>query len=49
MRPWMKVLPRPMRHVLICRLRNRYETWCMGHRGVFHRDDVVRYGVTSGR
>lgn len=49
MRPWMKILPRPVRHVLICRLRNRYESFCIGHRGVFDRNEVLRFGATAGR
>lgn len=47
MRPGMRILPRPVRHVLICKVHNRYESFCMGHRGVFHRDHIVRYGSSS--
>lgn len=47
MKKWMRVLPRPVRHVLLCRLRNRYESYCMGHRGVFDRDAIVRYGTST--
>ena len=47
MKKWMRVLPRPVRHVLICKLSNRYATYCMGHRGVLDRDAVVRYGTAT--
>ena len=47
MKKWMRVLPRPVRHVLICKLRNRYDSYCMGHRGVLDRDAVIRYGTST--
>jgi hypothetical protein len=49
MRPWTKILTGPVRHVLICKLCNRYASYCIGHHGGFDRNDIVRYGVSAGR
>ncbi len=31
MRPWMKILPLRMRHWIICRWKQGYRTYCVGH------------------
>ncbi len=40
MRPWMKVLPKRVRHVIICKWKGRYRNYCVGH-----GPERIRYGV----
>lgn len=37
-RPWMRPLPKRVRHLIICRWKGRYRNYCVGH-----GPDKVRY------
>jgi hypothetical protein len=43
MRPWMRIFPKRVRHLIICRWKYGYKEYCAGH----GRDLAVRYGSDS--
>ena len=39
MRPWMKIFPKRIRHLILCKWKYGYKRYCIGH-----GRSAVRYG-----